>query len=135
MTVELVDWGRLVAKAIEARNNAYAPYSGFSVGAALWTQDGEVVTGCNVENVSFPCGQCAEANAAGAMVSANRHSTIHAVAIAAVSRHFVWPCGRCRQILAEFADGDTPVMAVAGDQRSAPLSLVELLPHAFATLG
>lgn len=134
MEIDSAVWDRLVTAAVESRSNAYAPYSNFPIGAALWVGDGQIVAGCNVENVSFPCGQCAEANAAGSMISTSGHTTIHAVVVAAISRHFVWPCGRCRQILAEFSGGDTPVMAVTLERRSAPVLLAELLPNAFESL-
>lgn len=134
MRIDATIWDRLVAAAVAARDHAYAPYSGFSVGAALYTAGGRIAAGCNVENVSFPCGQCAEASAVGALISAVGSTAIRAVVVAAGPARFVWPCGQCRQILAEFGDGDTAVMAVAGDRRSEPLALAALLPHAFDTL-
>ena len=123
--MELIDRARAV------RDNAHAPYSGFKVGAAIRTASGEVFVGCNVENAAYPQGTCAEAGAIAAMV-AGGETEIAAVAVIADSPEPVTPCGGCRQKLAEFSAGDTPVtMAnLSGQTRTA--TLAELLPGAFA---
>ncbi len=93
----------LIDAAKAVRENAYAPYSRFKVGAALRTRAGTVFTGCNVENVAYPEGTCAEAGAIAAMVAAGERE-IAEVAVIADSPTPVPPCGGCRQKLAEFAD-------------------------------
>lgn len=127
-------WNELATHALAAREQAYAPYSSFAVGAALLTDSGQIVAGCNVENISFPCGQCAESSAVGTLICKYGPVLIRAVVVAGSARQFTWPCGRCRQVLAEFARADTSVMAIAGTRRSEPVALATLLPHAFAAL-
>jgi cytidine deaminase len=113
-----------------AMRNAYAPYSGFKVGAALRTPSGTVYAAANVENAAFPQGQCAEASAIGAMV-AGGVSEITEVAVVAEKVDFCPPCGGCRQRLWEFASPRTPVHLgrVAGPRKT--VTLGELLPLSF----
>ena len=92
----------LIDEARKARENAYAPYSGFKVGAALKSASGAVHVGCNVENIAYPEGTCAEAGAIAAMVAAGETLFVEAVVIAD-SPEPVPPCGGCRQKLLEFA--------------------------------
>ena len=116
--------------AIEVRENAHAPYSGFKVGAAIRAQSGLIYVGCNVENVAYPEGTCAEAGAIAAMVAAGETSLTDAYVVAG-SDMPVTPCGGCRQKLAEFGAGDVGVtMATTGgiEQKS---TLADLLPGAF----
>ena len=119
---------KLIAAAIEARRFAYAPYSQFNVGAALLCENGDVVTGCNVENAVFGLSLCAERVATCKAISENR-GTIVALAIAASP--LAPPCGSCRQFLAEFnlQMEVTSIDPETGDQRSWNLS--QLLPEAF----
>ena len=118
----------LHAIADAARDNAHAPYSGFSVGAALVTDSGEVVTGVNIENASFGLSICAERVAVFRAVAAG-HRRIAAVAVAGPAAD-VSPCGACRQVLAEFGDDDVPVtFPLGGELVTRPLG--ELLPAAF----
>ncbi|HEY1274569.1 MAG TPA: cytidine deaminase [Thermoleophilaceae bacterium] len=98
----------LLTAAETAMRNAYAPYSGFKVGAALRTPAGAVYTGANVENAAYPQGQCAEASAIGALAAAGE-TEIAEVAVVAEKADFCPPCGGCRQRLAEFSQPDTPV--------------------------
>ena len=98
----------LLAAAAAARANAYAPYSGFPVGAALRAASGRIYAGCNVENAAFPQGQCAEASAIGAMVAAGEREIVE-VAVVGGGEGLCTPCGGCRQRLAEFAGPETPV--------------------------
>ncbi|WP_199533351.1 cytidine deaminase [Rhodovulum sp. 12E13] len=120
----------LIAAARQVRENAYAPHSGFRVGAALRTVSGVVHVGCNVENVAYPEGTCAEAGAIAAMVAAGERE-IAEIAVIADSPAPVPPCGGCRQKLAEFAGGEVPVvMATTGGARLG-MTVAELLPGAF----
>lgn len=120
----------LLDVALAARTNAYVPYSGFKVGAAIRCPDGSVYAGCNVENVAYPQGTCAEAGAISAMVAAGR-SAIAEVLVVADGPELVTPCGGCRQKLAEFADPDAPViLADLGGER-VRTTVGALLPGAF----
>ncbi len=113
-----------------ARENAYAPYSGFKVGAAIRTEDGQVFAGCNVENVAYPEGTCAEAGAIAAMVAAGR-TRIAEVLVIADSPEPIQPCGGCRQKLAEFADPGVAVTLAGLDGPRGGTTVGELLPGAF----
>ena len=120
----------LIAAARAARSNAYAPYSGFPVGAALRGADGRVFAGANVENAAYPQGQCAEASAIGQMVAAGERRIVALVVIA--GDRACPPCGGCRQRLAEFAGPDLPIHLCADDGRELlRVTLGELLPLAF----
>lgn len=121
----------MLDRAEAARRNAHAPYSGFKVGACLRTDDGRLFAGCNVENVAYPQGQCAEASALGAMVAAGGRR-IREVLVLAAGTPLCTPCGGCRQRLAEFADPDTPVHIAGPKGVRATFTLGELLPHAFS---
>ncbi|HRO12115.1 cytidine deaminase [Amaricoccus sp.] len=111
--------------------NAYAPYSGFKVGAAVRCPDGSVFAGCNVENVAYPQGTCAEAGAIAAMVAAGR-TRIAEVLVLAAGPEVISPCGGCRQKLAEFAPPDTPVVLAGPEGERARTTVGALLPGAFA---
>jgi len=117
---------RLIDAAGAAMRNAYAPHSEFKVGAALRAPSGAIFAGANVENASYPQGQCAEASAIGALISAGERE-IAAVAVVAERIDVCPPCGGCRQKLAEFAKPDTPVHL----GRSTTTTMGELLPLAF----
>ena len=116
------------ARAMMAR--AYAPYSGFHVGAAVLNEDGVVRPGVNVENASYPMSVCAERNAvAGMVLSGNKK--ILAVAVATNVPTPTPPCGGCRQVLWEFGDAETPVVAEGANGVRARWRLGDLLPDAF----
>jgi cytidine deaminase len=118
----------LLAQARQARENAYAPYSKFPVGAALQTRNGKVFCGCNVENLSFGLTCCAERNAVFAAVTAGEREFV-AIAVVADSKQPVTPCGACRQVLAEFGlDLEVCSGNLQGETYTA--SLRELLPRA-----
>ena len=123
-----MDLESLIQRAAEARSLAYAPYSGFRVGAALLTEDGAVYTGSNVENASFSLTTCAERVAVFAAVHAGERR-FSAVAISTDGQSPVAPCGACRQVLAEFAPGIRVISEAAGERREWMLS--ELLPDPF----
>lgn len=120
----------LLDDATRVRQNAHAPYSNFKVGAALRTQDGAVFVGCNVENVAYPEGTCAEAGAIAAMVAAGR-TRIAEVLVIADSPEPIQPCGGCRQKLAEFADPGVAVTLAGLDGPRGGTTVGELLPGAF----
>ncbi len=120
----------LLEAAAEVRKRAYAPYSGFSVGAAVQGVSGKIYTGCNVENAAYPESLCAEAAALAAMVAAGERK-VAAVAVIADSPCPVPPCGGCRQKLAEFADGGTPVTMATTSGSVLTQTLGELLPGRF----
>jgi cytidine deaminase len=118
----------LVAAARAACENAYAPYSGFRVGAAVRGASGRVYAGCNVENASYGATLCAERSAVAALVSAGEHK-LSAVAVWTEGAEPAMPCGICRQVLFEFGADVLVVIACPGDVRRA--SLQELLPAPF----
>jgi len=122
----------LAAAARKAAENAYAPYSNFRVGAVVVGADGEVFTGANVENASYPLTNCAETAAITAAVSQGVRK-IDTVAVACIDAGDVegsYPCGGCRQVMSEF--GVERVIVTAGDGSSIrENTLAELLPHQF----
>lgn len=124
----------LVAAAIHARAHAYAPYSGFPVGAAVRTDDGRVFAGVNVENAAYPEGTCAEAGAIAAMVLSGGRRIV-AVAVAGggdgPDAPLVTPCGGCRQKIREFAGPDVPILVCGPAGLRRRLTLADLLPHSF----
>lgn len=124
------DAGRrtLITAARAARKRAYAPYSRYLVGAAVLTQDGQVFTGCNVENAAYPATICAEQTATVKAVSEG-HLRLRAVAIATSNGGS--PCGLCRQILNEFGGPDLVVYLVDHRGRTRETTLRKLLPDAF----
>ena len=126
---------RLVKAAVAAREHAWADYSGFRVGAALIDENGNLHTGCNVENAAYPLGSCAEAGAISAMVAAGG-TRIVAIAIAGGSDDvgICTPCGGCRQRISEFADDKTKIVARANDSGWTEFSIGELLPYSFQLL-
>lgn len=120
----------LLHAAREALERAYAPYSGFPVGAALRAEGGAVYGGCNVENASFPASQCAEASALGTLVSGG-HREVREVLVLTATTEPVAPCGFCRQRLLEHAAPDTPVHLCTTSGATAFTTLGELLPLGF----
>lgn len=116
--------------AVKARNNAYTPYSEFAVGAAVLSRDGKFYGGCNVENVSYPCGTCAEAGAIAAMVCGGSDK-IAKILIIADAPQLITPCGACLQRIMEFSDSQTEVLLASPDGIKQRLTVSELLPHNF----
>jgi cytidine deaminase len=123
-----MDFTTLIAEARQAREQAYAPYSNFAVGAALKTRSGIVFRGCNVENLSFGLTICAERNAVFAAVAAGERE-FAAIAVVADSKEPVTPCGACRQVLAEFGL-DLPICSANLQGETYASTLRELLPRA-----
>jgi len=122
---------RLREAALEAAKNAYAPYSQFYVGAALLFDDGQMVTGCNVENMSYGLTSCAERNALFRAVS-ERGAGHKIVAVAVANRNGAAspPCGACRQVMSEFATPDA-VVCFPGDYGPETMPFAEIFPRSF----
>ena len=119
----------LIQKAREAAQGAYAPYSNFPVGAALLTTDGEIITGINIENAAYPVTICAERVATFTAVARGLRDF---VAIAVVTKGAGSPCGSCRQVMSEFTQDLTVLMAdIEPTDAIQEVSLAELLPYAF----
>jgi cytidine deaminase len=121
---------QLIDAAAKARANAYAPYSRFTVGAAIRAEDGGIHVGGNVENAAYPEGQCAEASAIGAMVAAGARR-IAAMVVLAEGDALCTPCGGCRQRIREFAAPETPIHLCGPEGLRRTVTLGELLPLAF----
>ncbi len=120
----------LFEAAERVRARAYAPYSGFSVGAAILADDGNVYAGCNVENAAYPQGNCAEPSAIAAMI-AGGGKRIEKIFVTGPGAAPVTPCGGCRQRIREFASTDTPVICLGVEGEPLFTTLGELLPHSF----
>jgi cytidine deaminase len=119
-------------RALAVAAKAYAPYSGFRVGAAVLLEDGTVTTGCNVENASFRLTTCAEQSAIATAVALQGPSArIRAVVIVNLNGAPSSPCGGCRQTILEFGSRLTEVFFPAADSSQIRSSIPELLPHAF----
>lgn len=127
----------LIEAAREARADAYAPYSGYEVGAALLFDDGAVFTGANVENASYGLSLCAETNAVSKAMNGGRRGGLVSVAVIGPSDKGdgapITPCGRCRQVLNELAalGGTDPDILCVGRDQVRRVKLSTLLPHAF----
>jgi len=120
-----IDWKLLQDKAIEVSKRAYAPYSRFPVGAAALVDDGRIVSGCNVENVSYGLGLCAECAVVCALHSSGGGRLL-ALACVAADGELLMPCGRCRQVLLEHGGAQLLIAHPAGAK-----PLAQLLPDAF----
>jgi cytidine deaminase len=124
---------RLLEAAREAAMRAYAPYSHFPVGAALEMENGSIITGCNVENASYPLSVCAERVAVGTAVAAG-HRHIRSVAVTAPKVESVTPCGGCRQVLNEFRATDGQLWVILeGETGPDIVSIDDLLPRSFGS--
>jgi cytidine deaminase len=128
--VEDAKLDEMVRAARQIMRRAYAPYSGFSVGAALLNEDGTIRSGVNVENASYPLSVCAERNAVAAMILAGQRRVL-AVAVATDAERPTPPCGGCRQVLWEFGTSDVPLVAEGAGGARARWRLGDLLPDAF----
>lgn len=123
-----MDNSKLTDAALKVRENAYAPYSRFLVGAALLTKSGKIYVGCNVENISFGLTMCAEQGAIAAAVAAGEKDFV-AMVVIADSKEPAFPCGRCRQALAEFEE-DLEITTSTLQGKSETFRLSEILPKA-----
>ena len=120
---------KLFELASAAMKNAYAPYSRFAVGAAVLSGDGRFYAGCNVENVSYPCGSCAETGAIAAMIAGGSRE-IAEILILGSGKELISPCGACRQMLYEFSP-DLEILVARGDHQFVKYTLRQLLPGGF----
>jgi cytidine deaminase len=120
----------LFAAAEAVRARAYAPYSRFSVGAAILADDGHIYAGCNIENAAYPVGNCAEASAIAAMIAGGGRR-IRRLYVTGPGSAPVTPCGGCRQRIREFADPDVTIISHGVEGAPLHRTLAELLPHSF----
>ena len=123
---------KLYAQARLASDNAYSPYSGAKVGACVVDDDGNVHSGCNVENASFGLTQCAERNALAAAIAAGmRPGAAHTLLIYATGFESIAPCGACRQVMSELLADDAMVISCHSETDYRSWSIAELLPDPF----
>ena len=129
----MTDPASLIDAARDAMEKAYAPYSHFSVGAAIRGASGRVYAGANVENAAYPQGQCAESSAIGAMILGGDRAIREVVVMGGKpgDGQLCTPCGGCRQRLREFAAPDTPIHVCGPEGLRRTFTLAELLPHSF----
>ena len=120
-----INWEDLKAKAIEAMQNAYAPYSHFPVGAAALVDDGRIVSGCNVENASYGIGLCAECGLVSNLAMTGGGKLVAFYCVDGNS-NVLMPCGRCRQLLFEFSQPGMLLQTISGVK-----TIEEVLPDAF----
>jgi len=128
--IEFMTLDRLFEAALRAQANAYAPYSRFTVGAAVEDEAGNLHAGCNVENAAYPVGTCAEAGAISAMLLCGGRR-IRAILVIGDGPGLVTPCGACRQRIREFADATTQIHIAGPEGLRRTFTLDELLPFAF----
>lgn len=131
-----MDNQQLIKVALEARENAYAPYSHFAVGAALLTKEGKVYTGCNIENASYGATNCAERTAIFKAVSEGAKEFVKIAIVGGKVgeeiTEFAYPCGVCRQVMAEFCDVKKMTVLIAKSENEfVEKTLDELLPMSF----
>lgn len=125
----------LIQSALAAREQAYAPYSHFAVGAALLTENGKIYTGCNIENAAFGPGNCAERTAFFKAVSEGER-TFLAIAIVGgdcseAPQKIVYPCGVCRQVMVEFCRPEFKIYCAKSETEYETYGLKDLMPHSF----
>ncbi len=123
----------LIIKAIDARQNAYAPYSKYKVGAALLTSSGKVYTGCNIENSAYSPTVCAERTAFFKAVSEGEKDFVKMALVCGYDNKLGWctPCGVCLQVMAEFCKDDFEIITAINAEEYKILTLKDLFPHAF----
>ena len=125
----------LIAKAVEAMENAYAPYSSFKVGAALLSKSGRVFTGCNIENSAFSPINCAERTAIFKAVSEGKTDFVRIAVVGGAAdseiSNYCPPCGVCRQVLKEFCKPDFEIIVAKNENDYKVMTLAEILPFSF----
>jgi cytidine deaminase len=119
-----------IAETKKAMSKAYVPYSNYPVGVLIVTDNGNTYTGCNVENASYPLGNCAEASAIASMVMGGEKKIKHIYVMTKNDEGGI-PCGGCRQRIREFSDSNTEVFMCSKDGVQGRVNLSELLPHSF----
>jgi len=120
----------LLDLAIEAMQKAYAPYSNFHVGAAIYSSNGKCYSGCNVENAAYPLGCCAESSAISAMIR-DGEQEISEIVVVGKSDALVTPCGGCRQKIREFSNQETKVHVCSPEGLKKTYTIEQLLPDSF----
>lgn len=126
-----MEYSDLISVALKAREKAYVPYSNFKVGAAVLTEDGSTYSGCNIENASFGATNCAERTAIFKAVSEG-HRSIKAIAVVGDTTAYTYPCGICRQVIAEFAESNIPIILAKDEEDYLVRTLDEILPGPFS---
>ena len=127
-----MDYKELIVEALGARKMAYAPYSEFKVGAAVLMENGKIFSGCNIENASYGATNCAERTAIFKAVSEGLKEII-AIAIVGDLKNYTYPCGICRQVIAEFANKNTSIILARDENDYMVKNLEEVLPGAFTS--
>lgn len=117
----------LIQSAIQAKETSYSPYSKFRVGAAVLTEHGTIFAGCNVENASYGLAICAERNAIFQAAFAGERKIL-AVAVTSDERSFLTPCGACRQVISEFANGNAEIILVSADGKTRSVKFEKIFP-------
>lgn len=117
----------LLRQAVKAKDTSYSPYSKFRVGASVLTKDGLIFSGSNVENASYGLAICAERNAIFHAVHEGKQKIV-AVAVASDEKKFITPCGACRQVIAEFADGNAEIILIDVQGKSRSVRLKKIFP-------
>ncbi|MBP2033044.1 cytidine deaminase [Clostridium algifaecis] len=126
-----MDYSKLIYKAIKAREEAYAPYSNFKVGASVMTEDGSIYSGCNIENASYGATNCAERTAIFKAVSEG-HRKLKAIAIVGSPEEYTYPCGICRQVIVEFSQDNMDIIIAKNKDDYIVKKLDEIMPGAFS---
>lgn len=126
-----INYELLVKTAYEATKMAYTPYSHFNVGAALLTKGGKIYMGCNIENAAYGAVNCAERTAFFKAISEGEKEFV-AIAVVSSSNDHTYPCGICRQVMAEFCDEDMEII-LAKDMDYKVFTLKEMLPYSFTS--
>lgn len=121
---------KLLKEAIKAKNNAYAIYSNYHVGSSIYSENKKIYSSCNVENISYPCGTCAEAGAISAMI-ANGDRKIVEILITSSGNELVYPCGACLQRISEFSDDNTLIHLADNTKVCKTYKLKDLMPYQF----
>ena len=129
----MINYDELIRKATEARELSYSPYSSFKVGAALLCDDGEIFTGCNIENASYSLTVCAERVAFSKAVSAGKRNFVAIAILGGKDKisDFLYPCGACRQVLSELCNSDLEIILFDGEKRKL-CTLGQIFPSSFS---
>lgn len=123
----------MIKQAVLASKNAYVPYSNFPVGVTLKTKEGQIFTGCNIENASFGLTNCAERTAIFKAISEG-HRDFSEIVIYGQTEEPISPCGACRQVMAEFFEPSMPVVLISKAKKTVVMTVEELLPYSFTDL-